>query len=187
MNITKRALALALKELLQKEPLAKASVGEICQRCGMNRKSFYYHFKDKYDLVNWIFYTEFLEGIFNTPSHEDGWDVTLRLCKYFEQNKAFYKRVLEVRGQNSFYEYFGDVLEESLKEVLDPYFVEGPHHAFHIMLFAEAIRSVILRWVCSDHALPADEFVELLKEATMGRGYKFLRDSCSPSAHEKTD
>ena len=27
----------------------------------MNRKSFYYHFRDKYDLVNWIFYVDFIE------------------------------------------------------------------------------------------------------------------------------
>ena len=26
----------------------------------MNRKSFYYHFKDKFDLVNWIFDVEYL-------------------------------------------------------------------------------------------------------------------------------
>ena len=54
-NITKRALAEALKELLKAEPFAQVSVGEICEKCHMNRKSFYYHFKDKYDLVNWIY------------------------------------------------------------------------------------------------------------------------------------
>lgn len=59
-NITKRALAEALKELLKAEPFAQVSVGEICEKCHMNRKSFYYHFKDKYDLVNWIYSTEFI-------------------------------------------------------------------------------------------------------------------------------
>jgi len=58
-GITKNALSTALKELMLLHPLAKISVGDICARCGMNRKSFYYHFKDKYDLVNWIFHTEF--------------------------------------------------------------------------------------------------------------------------------
>ena len=54
-NITKRALAAALKELMEQKPFSKINVAEICEKCGMNRKSFYYHFKDKYDLVNWIF------------------------------------------------------------------------------------------------------------------------------------
>lgn len=60
-NITKHALAQALKALTETLPFDKISVGNICAQCGLNRKSFYYHFKDKYDLVNWIYYTEFIE------------------------------------------------------------------------------------------------------------------------------
>ena len=53
-NATKQAFADALRKLLEQKPFAKISVSHICEECGMNRKSFYYHFKDKYDLVNWI-------------------------------------------------------------------------------------------------------------------------------------
>ena len=52
-NLTKRALAAAMKELMEQMPFSKISVSDIAEQCGMNRKSFYYHFKDKYDLVNW--------------------------------------------------------------------------------------------------------------------------------------
>ena len=40
-NITKRALAAALRELMEEKPFEKISVGDICERCDMNRKSFY--------------------------------------------------------------------------------------------------------------------------------------------------
>jgi len=40
-NITKRALAQTMKDLMAERPFAKISVGDICERCGMNRKSFY--------------------------------------------------------------------------------------------------------------------------------------------------
>ena len=59
-NLTKRALAAAMKELMEQMPFSKISVSDIAEQCGMNRKSFYYHFKDKYDLVNWIFDMEYL-------------------------------------------------------------------------------------------------------------------------------
>ena len=49
-NITKKALAAALKSLMQTQAFEKISVGEICEVCELSRKSFYYHFKDKYDL-----------------------------------------------------------------------------------------------------------------------------------------
>lgn len=60
-NLTKRALAAAMKELMEQMPFSKISVSDIAEQCGMNRKSFYYHFKDKYDLVNWIFDMEYLQ------------------------------------------------------------------------------------------------------------------------------
>ena len=59
-NITKRALAAALKELMDEMSFDKITIVHICNKCEMNRKSFYYHFKDKYELVNWIYYTEFI-------------------------------------------------------------------------------------------------------------------------------
>ena len=43
-NITKKALAQTMKELMAKQPFSKISVGDICDACGMSRKSFYYHF-----------------------------------------------------------------------------------------------------------------------------------------------
>ena len=60
-NITKNALADALKSLMREKNFDKISVLDICEKCNMNRKSFYYHFRDKYDLLNWIFYIGFME------------------------------------------------------------------------------------------------------------------------------
>ena len=72
-NITKRALALAMKELMKTTPFSKISVGDICEKCEMNRKSFYYHFKDKYDLINWIYSTEFISNI-QDKIYDSEWD-----------------------------------------------------------------------------------------------------------------
>lgn len=67
-NITKRALSQALKELIKTRPIEKISVGNICDACGLNRKSFYYHFQDKYELIYWIYCTEFLDAGFYRKS-----------------------------------------------------------------------------------------------------------------------
>jgi len=52
-QITKRALEASLKNLLAKRPLDKITVTDITEDCGINRMTFYYHFKDIYDLVEW--------------------------------------------------------------------------------------------------------------------------------------
>ena len=56
--MTKKLFADALKKLMVTKSFAKIGVGDIAKACGMNRNSFYYHFKDKYELLNWIFFTE---------------------------------------------------------------------------------------------------------------------------------
>ena len=57
---TKAALGASIKAMMQKTPFQRITVGDICAHCGISRKSFYYHFKDKYDLLNWVFYTEYM-------------------------------------------------------------------------------------------------------------------------------
>ena len=50
-QITKRALEASLKNLLLQKPLNKITINDITEDCGINRMTFYYHFKDIYDLV----------------------------------------------------------------------------------------------------------------------------------------
>ena len=51
---TKRALEASLKSLLLKKPLDKITISDIAEDCGISRMTFYYHFKDIYDLVEWV-------------------------------------------------------------------------------------------------------------------------------------
>lgn len=53
-QVTKRALEQSLKNLLLKKPLTKITINDIAEDCGINRMTFYYHFKDIYDLVEWV-------------------------------------------------------------------------------------------------------------------------------------
>ena len=49
---TKRALEASLKKLLLEKPLNKITINDITEDCGVNRMTFYYQFKDIYDLVD---------------------------------------------------------------------------------------------------------------------------------------
>ena len=50
-KMTKAALAASLKKLLEKKPLSKITVTDITRECRINRHTFYYHFRDIYDLI----------------------------------------------------------------------------------------------------------------------------------------
>jgi len=104
-NITKQALADSLKALMLVRPFKKISVGDIAERCGLTRQAFYYHFKDKYDLMNWIYYTE-TARFMTACDNIDDWSLELlKLCEYMRINRTFYINALSFNGQNSFQEY----------------------------------------------------------------------------------
>ena len=44
---TKRALEASLKKLLLQKPLNKITINDITEDCGVNRMTFYYHFKNR--------------------------------------------------------------------------------------------------------------------------------------------
>ena len=96
-----------MKKLMRRKPFEKISVSDICEDCGINRKSFYYHFRDKYDLVNWIFYVGFI-GVMDLNAYDSGWDVLEDVCRYFYKERQFYRVALQIEGQNSFRDYFFD-------------------------------------------------------------------------------
>ena len=87
-SITKNALANSLKQLMKEKSLSKISIKDIVELCNMNRKSFYYHFKDKYDLVNWIYYTEFVKS-FEGDDFNSEWGIMENICEFFYENRTF--------------------------------------------------------------------------------------------------
>ena len=67
---TKRALEASLKNLLAKKPLDKITINDIAEDCGISRMTFYYHFKDIYDLVEWSCVEEASRNVYHSVSRE---------------------------------------------------------------------------------------------------------------------
>ncbi|MCI1964907.1 MAG: dihydroxyacetone kinase transcriptional activator DhaS [Oscillospiraceae bacterium] len=116
--ITKKAIAQSVKELMKKEDLRKISVSDIVQNCGVNRQTFYYHFKDKYDLVNWIYYNEVVSVVSSQKSFHDWSDVMLDILNIMKREKYFYRNALNVTGQNAFQDYFFNLTKSLLIEII---------------------------------------------------------------------
>lgn len=174
-EITKLALANAMKELMETKPMFKITISDITEICNMNRKSFYYHFKDKYDLVNWIFYTEFISKVQDMPS-SDIWILLEDICKYLYKNKAFYSNALKIKGQNSLSNYFIELLEPFILKKFVDIFQTYRNKEFLSTYFADATRVSITRWLIEDNDILPEEFVELVKSAIEGIAIKVVED-----------
>ena len=170
-NITKQAMATAFKELLQEQPFEKISVSDICDRCHMNRKSFYYHFRDKFDLANWIFDTEFMEVTRNndidveadTVNIEDRWNDLKIVCEYFYENRTFYYRLLQVDGQNSFPEHFRGFIHPILRKRMPLIIGERELPPMVYDFIVDGGAGPYERWMLVKNCATAEEFLDSIK------------------------
>lgn len=161
-NRTKRAFAAALKEQMTRTPFARIGVTDLCEGCGMNRKSFYYHFKDKYDLVNWIYDTEFA-AFAGKRIFADEWELLEELCAFFYANREFYRRAWQIEGQNCFAEHFHEFLVAREEEYLKPFCPEREERRLHAEFFADAIGCAVGRWIAGRDPAPPQSFLALLR------------------------
>ncbi len=161
-NITKRALAAALQELMEKTPFEKIQIAQICDRCQMNRKSFYYHFEDKYDLVNWIFDAKFralADEFLTDDSSEDHWELIGRACACLYEERAFYRKALAIRGQNSLSDHLREVLSPLIRKRIEQDTGEAEPDGFVTEFFVDAVLCAIGRWLQDPNCPPPEEFV----------------------------
>ncbi|MEW6624350.1 MAG: dihydroxyacetone kinase transcriptional activator DhaS [Bacillota bacterium] len=148
-NITKLALANSLKGLMAKTAFNKIRVSDIVDNCGLTRQAFYYHFKDKYDLMNWIYYTE-TACFMNSYNKVEHWmDGLTDLCNYMRKNKTFYINALNTTGQNSFQEYLHDYIRDisiSVIESIKNTEFEEEKWGFIVEFISTAFVALIVRW-----------------------------------------
>lgn len=157
-NITKRALANALKALMQEIPFARISVADICDKCDMNRKSFYYHFQDKYELLNWIFDMEFIEWIGQNSAEQSIEEMTA-LFRILYDNRGFYRNALSVQGQNSLSEHIREIALPVLQNRLQEALSSEESTAFYLEFFLDALLGAILRWIRDENCEPPELFI----------------------------
>lgn len=104
-NNTKGILAQSLKELTKEKRLKSITITDIVRKSNLNRHTFYYHFKDKQDLVNWIYKDEIIKEISKIDIEKHWSEGTLIILNGLKGNKDFYTNALKTEGQNNFEEY----------------------------------------------------------------------------------
>lgn len=117
--ITKRAIASALKELTKKKSFEKITIQDITESCGLNRQTFYYHFQDKFELADWIYYNEAISIIIDDLTYEN-WDKkVLKLLTKMKDEKYFYENTLKLSVENGFREYLFRITSELFLSIVE--------------------------------------------------------------------
>ena len=114
---TKKKLAGALKELMKTTPFDKITVSDITEKCNVHRQTFYYHFQDRYELLDWIFATEIIDPFVTDFTFENMAEKFNNLFDTMLESKKFYQNALKTNGDD-LTRYISRIASEQFKNVI---------------------------------------------------------------------
>lgn len=155
-STTKIAIAYALKSLLEEQPFNKISVGDIAARAGINRQTFYYHFRDIYDLTEWICLEEADKVIKDNKTHDTWQKGYLDVFLTIQKEKNFVMNVYRYAPKDSIYRYLYSVTYNLLYGVVEE-IVKNEHlsvreedKSFIANFFKYSFVGIVLEWMDKD-------------------------------------
>lgn len=167
-QLTKKALSDALKSLMETKPLNKITIHELVEKCGVNRKTFYYHFEDIYALLKWTLEQEAIDIV-------DRYDLIAERSKvidfaldYIEQNLAMLRNIFHSVGSSEIRRLFcSDIYKPIYRLVCNVEERRGIHvkesyKAFLSKFLTEAISGILMDCIERDALSDRDSLSEYI-------------------------
>ena len=156
---TKLWIADKMKVLMAKKSLDKIRVTEICREAQIERPTFYYHFRDKYDLVAWIFVHNTLNlDIIDVQSAAEN-------ISSMKREYLFYKRAYEDKSQNELWMYmhgyFVDRYSEAARRILGTDSLDA-QVSYSIRMYCYGAVWMSREWILGDNHTPAETVIRMM-------------------------
>lgn len=163
-DTTKLALAQSLKELLRKAPLNKITIKNLTDQCGLNRHTFYYHFRDVYELLEWTLEQDaisLLEESISRRSYKQG---IRTLLNYIAENRVMCRNVLTSEGNSQFLRFVYNAALKLVGMAVDAAAegvdVSDGDRRYVVNFYTVAITGLFEQWVVYDMSQTPDELLE---------------------------
>ncbi len=108
----KYKLAEAMKSCMKRMPVEKVTVKEIVEECQTTRQTFYRHFLDKYDLINWYFDKILLESFEHMGEGHTTYESLVKKFHYIQEEKLFFKAAFKTDEQNNLKDHDFELITE---------------------------------------------------------------------------
>jgi len=118
-QMTKRALEVSLKKLLLQKPLNKITISDITEDCGISRMTFYYHFKDIYDLVEWACVEDAARALEGKKTYDTWQEGFLNIFQAVLDNKPFIMNVYRTVSRERIEQYLNPLIHSLLLGVVE--------------------------------------------------------------------
>ncbi len=159
---TKSWIADTMKELLSKKSIDKIRVTEICKEAEIERPTFYYHFKDKYDLMAWML----CRSAHDTDILD--LDSAANALNRMKKDYIFYKRAYEDNSQAPMWqymlEYFVSRYTQLAVNIIGTDKLDT-QIKYSIRLYCYGTLGMTREWLLNDNITPAKTAAAMMYEA----------------------
>ena len=178
-QVTKRALEQSLKNLLLKKPLTKITINDIAEDCEINRMTFYYHFKDIYDLVEWSCLEDARRALEQKKTHDTWQEGLLQIFQAVRDNRPFILNVYRCIHREQVEKYLEPLVDNLVMGVLNEesagITVREEDKAFITQVYSYILVGLMLDWIKDDMREEPKEIVERLGRLIDGSMEEALR------------
>lgn len=157
--LVKKALAESLKTYLRRLPFSKITVEDICEAAQVSRRSFYRQFRDKYELLNWLYDYEFCRFV-DERQDKTIWDYYPDICRHLYCDREFFLNAFSVTGQNSFRDFCNDKLYPLLMNDFGYVFPDEKTARFVIKRLTDASFDGFQWWLAQSDCMPPEQYAE---------------------------
>ena len=181
---TKRALEASLKKLLLQKPMNKITINDITE----DRMTFYYHFKDIYDLVDWIMVEDAAKALEGRQSFENWTDAFLDILHQVQDNKVLVMNVYRSVSREQLEQYLYKLLDSMLRDFVDrsaqDFTVQDSDKQFVVDFYKYALVGMALEWIRKDmkeDPVRMTERLNVLLHGDLERALRRFRTDRSPA------
>ena len=187
-QVTKRALEESLKRMLLKKPLNRITIADITEDCGINRMTFYYHFKDIYDLIEWSCVEDAAKALGGKKTYDTWQQGFLQIFQAVLDNKPFiqnvYQSVSREQVENYLYTLTRSLLIGVVEELSVGMDVRETEKEFIADFYKFAFVGLMLDWIKDEMKKDPQQIIDRLSTLIEGDITRALNKYCMNVPHQ---
>ena len=150
-TLTKQALKDALMKLLEQRPLDRITVQEVTEAAGVSRKTFYYHFRDIFDLVEWTLLDE-IQRFDRLRNETENWTQDLVVAfQYATEHRRMISNLVQTAELGELERIVRRIISPRVERIFDQAAAGQPVYPedrqFIVDIFSFGITGMFLSWI----------------------------------------
>lgn len=169
-DLTKQALIASFKKLLETEPFDKITISDITNDCSLSRQTFYYHFRDIFDMIRWIYNSESLNEIGGRGGYGTWQDKIRELFDYTLNNKSLILGTFNSKCRNDLVGYYMDVSIRKISDIVEMKSdgdIAEKDKKFIASVYAYAFVGIMVDWISDGMKESSEEMVDRVYKIVM--------------------